>query len=133
MSTHAYIGHRADDGVIRAVYCHWDGVPEVAGKVLKQHWSDQEKLSSLMSLGDLSSLGIELGEKHDFYTAGHGICTFYGRDRGESGVGCEEFLSFEDFLDSAHSHCAGYAYLFEANEWCGVQVQNGEHVDLNLV
>ncbi len=103
------IVHRAD-GKWARVYCHWDGYIEHNGKLLFEHYSDQMKADALVSLGDISSLGGDIGEKHDFdyrgatyggkrsydlkpgdpgmdeFTRLSRMCCVYGRDRGETGV-----------------------------------------------
>jgi len=61
-------------------------------------------------MGDMSSLGKVIGEAHPFsphsspedkalYEAAReaGYCTFYARDRGETGVSAKKFADFEDY------------------------------------
>jgi hypothetical protein len=96
------IVHRADGSWAR-IYCHWDGHIDHNGRILFEHYSEQSKAEALVALGDLSSLGPEIGDKHDFdwqmkYAGRHGkqpdaayerldrMCNAYGRDRGETGV-----------------------------------------------
>jgi hypothetical protein len=69
------------DGSILAVYCHWDGYPSHNGKILNAHYTERSKVQELMDLGDLSSLGPEIGEKHNFDAPPKGQCNAYGRDR----------------------------------------------------
>ena len=98
MGTRSRIGVMHGDKV-KSVYCHWDGYLEHNGRILQESY-DSAKANNLVALGDLSSLGAGLGEKHDFdIKANYGtpeyvaemearekICTFYGRDRGETGT-----------------------------------------------
>ncbi len=104
------MGTRSDIIVERAngkwarIYCHWDGYISGNGKTLFEHHNDQEKAEALVALGDMSSLGEVVGEKHafDWRDAYYGknakkqdddpefqrlsrMCLYYGRDRGETG------------------------------------------------
>jgi hypothetical protein len=121
---------------VRAVYCHWDGYLEHNGAILQKHYSASPKVNNLIALGDLSSLRPEIGVKHAFstldltkeeqeaYELEHGnSCTYYGRDRGETGT---EFRVF-DTLKQAEGHYtwSDYYYVFkyskatdyESGEW----------------
>jgi hypothetical protein len=81
-------------------------------------------------MGDISSLGADIGEKHEFgieyqptyvdNDAGVSIgteCTFYSRDRGEEGVEWQTFTSVEDWISKYEGSGAEYFYLFDAGEW----------------
>ena len=110
---------------VRAVYCHWDGYLEHNGSILHKHYSASPKVNNLIALGGLSSLRPEIGDKHEFsrldstlpeaeYEALYGnMCTFYGRDRGETG---QEFKVFPT-LKKAESYFEGswcqYLYVFK--------------------
>jgi len=65
MSTRSLIGVERQDGTISAIYCHMDGDPEHNGKILMEHYTDPEKIERLLALGNLSSLGEDIGEKRD--------------------------------------------------------------------
>ena len=64
MSTNSAIGV-LENGKIKAIYCHWDGHIETAGKMLQQHY-DVAKTKKLVALGSVSVLGQEIGVKQDF-------------------------------------------------------------------
>ena len=66
MSTRSLIGLMSPSGKVRYIYCHFDGYIEGVGKTLLQHWSNPNKVEALIALGDISVLGEEIGEKHDF-------------------------------------------------------------------
>ena len=100
-------------GVVTSIYCHWDGYPEHNGEILVKHWSDPAKIQALMALGSLSSLGEEIGEKHDFNTKSQSYCTAYGRDRGETQVGSQTHNSLGEFLDNGEE----YNYLWDGVRW----------------
>ena len=93
-------------GVVTSIYCHWDGYPEHNGEILVKHWSDPDKIWALMDLGALSSLGEEIGEKHDFNDSGPIHCTAYGR-------GSQTHNSLGEWLDNGEE----YNYLWDGVRW----------------
>ena len=99
MATRSTIALEFADGTVGQVYCHWDGYLEHNGAILLKHYSDPFKVRELIDLGDVSSLHANIGEKHDFddRRAGDEQCTFYGRDRGETGVSARYFKDFADY------------------------------------
>jgi hypothetical protein len=114
----------------KAVYCHWDGYVAHNGYILQTQY-DSVKANKLVALGDLSSLGADIGEQHDFgrtmsedmyVDLGGEVscstdCTFYGRDRGEENCGYEVFHSLQTLLAEAESRWAEYVYILKGNEW----------------
>lgn len=109
MATRSTIALEYADGTVDQVYCHWDGYLSHNGEILRKHYTDPFKVQQLMDLGDISSLGQDIGEKHDFsrldsplpadeYERLYGnMVTFYGRDRGETGTDRKRFADFEDY------------------------------------
>lgn len=114
----------------KAIYCHWDGYPEHNGYIL-QNCYDSVKANKLVSMGDLSSLGADIGEQHDFgrmmddsmYTdIGGNVacskdCTFYTRDRGEENATFKSFDSYEAFLDYYTGSGCEYFYIMKDGVW----------------
>lgn len=126
MATRSVIGVMHGD-VCKAVYCHWDGYLDHNGAILLEHY-DSVKANHLVSLGDISSLGEEIGEEHPFsyigimdskeYDEKYGrMTTFYGRDRGEQDVGYKTFQSYDDFVDFFKGCGAEYAYIMNQGTW----------------
>lgn len=117
MGTRSRIGVMHGDKC-KSVYCHWDGYLEHNGRILFEHY-DSAKANFLVALGDLSSLHANIGEKHDFddRQAADIQCTFYGRDRGETGTDFKVDYSFEDFLDRANGCGAEFYYIMRDGEW----------------
>jgi hypothetical protein len=125
MGTRSVIGVKHGDKV-KAVYCHWDGYLEHNGFIL-QNFYDSVKANHLVSLGDLSSLGAEVGEKHDFGAPADYLdvenaivsvskqCTFYGRDRGEDNVAWKVMHSDKEMFDY-FSDCE-YYYVMDNGIW----------------
>lgn len=113
MSTNSHIGKKLADGSIKYIYCHWDGYLNGVGKVLKKHYTDEAKIDALLELGDLSSLGPEIGECQDFEnrsTHNKGWCLAYGRDRNEKDTEAR-IGGMNDFTDQS------YNYLWEDGTW----------------
>lgn len=106
MSTRSMIGMQNEDGSVTAIYCHFDGYPEGVGAMLVKYYSDPAKIRELLALGNLSSLGPKIGEKHEFGTRREEWCTAYGRDRGEDNVEARHYPSYSAFLadDGCRAH-----------------------------
>jgi hypothetical protein len=120
---------------VRAVYCHWDGYLEHNGAILQKHYAASSKVNNLIALGDISSLRSEIGEKHAFsrletpmddeaYDKLYGnMTTFYGRDRGETGVEFKVFPTLkaaeECYTWSDYFYCFKYKKSddFQSGEW----------------
>lgn len=109
MGTRSRIGILEPDGSVTSIYTHWDGYPSHHGPILRDNYATEENVRALIALGDLSVLGEDVGEKHDFDHAPEGTCTAYGRDRGETDVGCRKSASVKEFLGIAEA----YNYLFD--------------------
>ena len=109
MGTRSTIALEYADGTVDQIYCHWDGYLEHNGMILEKHYKDPFVLQKVMDLGDMSSLGERIGSQHAFDKAPEGECTFYKRDRNESGVGAKRFKSFADY--KANHQYEEYEYI----------------------
>lgn len=101
MATRSTIALEYADGTVGQVYCHWDGYLEHNGKILLEQYKDPVKVRELLDLGDLSVLGSNIGEKHAFDDNTVTDCTFYGRDRGETGIEARRFANFAEYARKA--------------------------------
>jgi hypothetical protein len=129
MGTRSFIGVMHGD-VCKVVYCHWDGYLEYNGKILFENY-DSPKANHLVSLGNLSILGPNIGEKHEFecsyaygtpeYTAWREkkstMCTFYGRDRGEADTEFKTYTSFSALVDAFEGSWCEYCYIMKDGVW----------------
>ena len=126
MATRGMIGVMHGD-VCKAVYSHWDNYLEGTGRILFEHY-DSAKANHLVSLGDISSLGEEIGEKHPFSFTGimsfdeyyelYGkMTTFYGRDRDETGVDYKTYISFKELVNAAFDRGDEYIYIMKDGQW----------------
>ena len=120
MATRSTIAKRNPDGSVTSVYCHWDGYPDGVGATLRQHYTNQAKIDLLLALGDLSSLGNDIGISNDFENSIEGICLFYGRDRGETDV---DAVTHEN-IDAWKQHFAAceYGYLWNGTTWIAHEI-----------
>jgi len=123
--------------VCKSIYCHFDGYLEHNGKILQEHY-DSAKANHLVSLGDLSALRPEIGDQHpfsqfevddmdreDFIRTTENMCTFYGRDRLETGVDFKVAHTFTEFLEQADNCGAEYYYIIKDGVWyCGTTYEN---------
>jgi len=131
------MGTRSRIGVMhgekcKSVYCHWDGYLAHNGAILQEHY-DSAKANHLVALGNLSSLGKEIGEKHVFSQfelraeevqaykeLTENWTTFYMRDREEKDQEFEVSHSLDEFLEQCIECGAEYYYIMKDGEWyCG--------------
>lgn len=132
MGTRSTIAMKKPDGGVVGIYCHWDGYPAHNGDILNKHYSDTDKIAQLIGLGDLSSLGPEVGEVHDF-DARYGEqlelpmtddwCMAYGRDRGETGCEAKVHEDVQDWVEFRAGSWCEYFYLWDGRDWL---VSNGK-------
>jgi hypothetical protein len=123
MATRSAIGIKHGNR-IKAVYCHYDGYLEHLGRALNTHYQSSVKVNRLISMGDMSGIGAEIGEKHAFNERSEygpdGIstqCTFYNRDRGEENVGHRSFASEVEFIDYYDGCGCEFYYLYDHGVW----------------
>ena len=118
MATRSIIGKCESNGSIVAIYCHWNGYPDNNGNLLLNYWTNELKINALMKLGNLSSLGKEIGSKQDFNRpTDTDWCLAYGRDRRQTKQNAVKLDSLDDFVEYTKSCGADYAYLWEEGNW----------------
>ena len=101
MSTRSRIGIKLEDGMVKSVYCHFDGYLEGVGHTLISHYNDEKKDKKLIAMGDMSSLAESIEKS-----------VFYKRDRGETGVSAQKH-SMNEFPDCGQE----FEYLFTDGKW----------------
>ena len=127
--------------ICKSVYCHYDGYLDGVGETLLEHY-DSARANELVALGDLSTIGEVIGEEHPFspfdlppelagmsltdFNARFGnMCTFYGRDRGESNTEWQVAHSFEEFIEQCERSGAEFYYVMKDGVWyCGDMYNN---------
>jgi len=126
MATRSYIGVRNADASVDYIYCHFDGYPDHNGAILREHYSNINRVNELLNLGDLSVLGQFIGEKMDFDKRIQDTCLAYGRDRGESNVSKKNTGYDELITDQS----VDYVYVFDGDYWECHSTWNPELINL---
>jgi hypothetical protein len=101
MSTHAVIANVNPDGRCQAVYLHYDGYPEYAGRILNQRYETFEKAQTLVAGGELRSLPDKTEEPSYF----------------ENGEPTRVVDNAEALMGFAQSYGVSYLYLFANDRW----------------
>ena len=131
MGTRSAIGIEHHNGKVEAVYCHWDGYLSNNGKILLNNY-DRDKTLTLMTMGEVSSLRPEIGEKHDFDDRSEETkdwCRFYRRDRGETDVDSRMFDDIQDYVKTFGAG-AEYYYVLRLSGIWQVSIYGDPFVDL---
>lgn len=123
MATRSAIGIKHGNRV-KAIYCHYDGYLEYVGRILNDYYQSSVKVNKLISLGDMSCIGADIGEKHEFDQRSEYLddntareCTFYGRDRGEENVEFNSFTSEDEFVGYYEGSGCEFFYLYDHGVW----------------
>ena len=111
---------------IKAIYCHWDGYLSHNGVILQKYYNSA-KANNLVALGNISSLGTDIGEAHDLGRLDimckydedgfRSDTNFYGRDRGELNCEFRTFAHEEEFVAVMGDMNCEYFYLMVNGEW----------------
>ena len=108
MATRSIIA-KLDDKGVQAIYCHNDGYLSNNGKILDQHYQDEDKVDELLLLGDCSSLRDTIEDTN-----------FYHRDKNEpySRVKAVNLNNEKALLKHAFERCdAEFVYMFAFGHW----------------
>jgi len=123
MATRSIIA-KLDDKGIQAIYCHNDGYLSNNGKILDQHYADEDKVDELIAHGDVSSLDENIGEKINFgdieLRRNNKQCMFYARDNDEDedSVKAVTLKNETELLKHAFEKCdAEVVYMFAYGSW----------------
>jgi hypothetical protein len=128
MGTRSTISIQNEDGTVTGIYVHWDGYLSNNGRILQEFYTTEAQVRELIALGDLSSLGANIGERHDFNAADTATtlaetrCTAYGRDRGETGIEARTAHNWRQFIAENGQE---YDYLFTPGTGWEVNTYNG--------
>lgn len=116
MATRSSICRQNIDGSYDVVYCHNDGYPSHVGRVLYTHYRSRKKIAALLALGDLPTLGPEIGEKHPFDQREYNRCTAYGRDRGEHNTEARHFPDYDALSAMLEESWTEWVYIYRAGD-----------------
>lgn len=110
MSAHCCIAYKDDlkYGVwcYVSISCDSKGHPGGVGAVLLDYYTDEDEIKNLIDGGDLVELGTTLD-----------LCTYYDRDRGETGTDPDMVTDLYDLLASISFDHIEHLYVFEGGEW----------------
>lgn len=124
MATSATIILKTKEGDYKSIYLHNDGYPQGAGFILKNYYSDYDKVEKLISLGNISSLGQEPNSSPDlwkdsddmFYVMEHPEFweqnTLAYKDRGETDQEAQVSQELAYAIGAT-----SYSYLFQDGDW----------------
>lgn len=98
---------------IKSIYLHFDG--EGAAAKLKKHYKDIAKANRLIELGNLSSLGKEIGKVRYCDPKQADQTVAYGRDLGEQNTEAITYHTWQDFIASDRQK---YTYIYKEGQWC---------------
>ena len=121
MATRAIIA-KLDDKGVQAIYSHSDNYLEHTGKILDQHYANEDKVDELLAHGDVSIVDENIGVKIDFndykLRAANKQCLFYMRDRGEKYKHAEQLEDESALLKHAFEYYdADLVYMFAYGSW----------------
>lgn len=122
MATRGAIGIKHGNR-IKAIYVHYDSYISHVGLCLNTYYQDSIKVNKLISMGDMSGIGAEIGTKHKFGNRAEYLdngcateCTFYTRDRGEDAP-FKSFGGEAEFVDHYEGCGSEYFYLYDHGVW----------------
>ena len=129
MATRAIIA-KLDDKGVQAIYSHSDNYLEHTGKILDQHYANEDKVDELLSLGDVSIVDENIGVKIDFndykLRAKNKQCKFYMRDRGEKYKQAEQLKDETKLIEFSNNCDVDFIYMFAYGYWYVYDIHNGE-------
>ena len=121
MATRSFICKSLPNNTIVGVYCHFDGYPSGVGATLANHYTTDERVTALLSLGSISQLHPRLvpnlGDTHTFDNPAKNVTVAYHRDRGEA-MSTTTFPSLDVMVENvAHQLGVEFVYIWDSNEW----------------
>lgn len=106
MATRSTINKIEKNGIVKSIYCHFDGYPSHHLPILEENYKTEDEVDALISLGDISSLGESLST----------TCA-YCRDMGEA-------LVKRKYFSLADLHEEEYNYVWENGKWRCLELDN---------
>lgn len=102
------------------IYCHYDGYLSGVGQQLFSFYKNQEDVKTLISLGDISYLGMIPVDPQDMWTKGDyesnpdtkDVYTKTYASRGETDVEARDFENLYDLFANAQNSLAENVYLY---------------------
>ncbi len=116
MATPAVIWAK-DGNKWKGIYCHHDGYLNGVGRILQKYYTTDNKVKSLISLGDISSIGPNLGTKHNFLEYDFDVVTAYHRDRGDKWEDVAPIITKHVSSAIIDSEDIRYIYFWDGKKW----------------
>ena len=137
MATRARIGIQQNKQII-ASYQHWDGYPGGLGYNLIDNWTNPNKVTKAIKLGNSSKWGQFIGSKIDFDDRNSETYdyqnVYYGRDRGEKDQGHRVYKDEADYLATGFNAGEEYIYLLKdtgKTDYLGKSIGEWFYADYN--
>lgn len=128
MATHSTISKLENDGSVKTIYCHWDGYIDHNGKLLKEHYYDEQKIDNLIELGNILILYKNIKptlETHSFNTPEEDITISYYRD-GDKDLKILHFENIDEYF--CINVFQEYNYIWIFGEW---YLANNDNITIN--
>ena len=129
MATRAIIA-KLDDKGVKAIYSHSDNYLAHTGKILAEHYKDENKVNELLAQGDVSIIDENIGVKIDFndYKTRYANkqCKFYMRDRGEKYKHATQLKDEKELIEFSNNCDVDFIYMFAYGYWYVYDIHNGE-------
>ena len=106
MATRALIGYLDDSKKLTTTYNHYDGYPAYLGKILKEHYSGEDKAKSVASVGYITSID-EDGK----------INSKFNESANTMILDEEAFSAAMQIGDEVNGYGADYGYVYFNDEW----------------
>ena len=110
MATRALIGYLDDSKKLTTTYNHYDGYPDYLGKILKEHYSGDEKAKSVASVGYITSID-EDGK----------INSKFNESANTMILDEEAFSAAMQIGDEVNGYGADYGYVYFNDEWNSIK------------
>ena len=110
MATRALIGYLDDSKKLTTTYNHYDGYPEYLGKILKEHYSGDEKAKSIASKGYISSIDEDGTINSKFNNPADTII-----------LDEEAFSAAMQIGGEVNGYGADYGYVYFNDEWNAIK------------
>jgi len=129
MSTRSAIGYLMPSGRIKAVYCHWDGHPDIKEKELKKY-KDKTAVVQLIKKGNMSSLETRstwLSGAEDIYAEPREPQPLYHKERGDNWSQCKPRISLSkrEAIKFWSGWDCEYLYVFTPDGWKTFTIKGG--------
>lgn len=121
MSTHCLIGYIKEDKTIDFIYCHKDGYLAHTGKYLETFYNDENKIKSLLNLGDIEFLDKNLPKDSN-----ENIVISFNNSTDI----IRNIKSINELKEYLKNHWISYSYLRLNNEWYYLKKINDNHIEL---